>query len=253
MSYQTYLKLGGRPEDLCKLRAGLTTAGGDPLPSKGYTQPIQFMLGDVECLHSFIIVNCLATDDVILGRDFLIKYDVLVDVPRRRIEIRNPNLDYSIKAIPTQDQQKRKYLATLEESLHIKGGTQVNAPCRVAPRRGRDPVGAVRGTWLAMVEPTRDRQKMTELGINNAAAVILVKQNETLIPLVSAKHNEADYEMQTTKILPKYAKVELQPITYKYERLTPQGIDHRFVHPRALRYQRPPKFRFGYSPLGNGN
>ena len=40
----------------------------------------------------FVVCQRLGGDDIILGRDFMRMYDVLVDIPRGEMVIRNPAL-----------------------------------------------------------------------------------------------------------------------------------------------------------------
>ena len=61
---------------------------------KGYVPDLQVWLAGTRLEVPCTVVNGLGYDDLTLGRDFLIKYDVLLDLPRRKLTIRNSHGRY---------------------------------------------------------------------------------------------------------------------------------------------------------------
>ena len=230
MPSSIFESLGGKSSLLYDQPLDLRTGNTIPLKCLGITDPISFFYGEVECLHSFIIVDNLPTDSVVLGRDFLIKYDVVIDIPRRNVVIRNPKLEYSIRAIPTIASQKRNIIARLENALTITGGTQVTASCTVHSKRGKI---IHRNPWLGIIEPSMQQTRLTQSGVNNAAAIICIDRGRTQIPFLSVGHDIETRRMSETYVARDVTQIPIQRIIYKYERHTPEGIDFEVIRQKG--------------------
>ena len=250
----SYEELGGRMDELIQIKMDLRTTANEPLQVLGLTRPLSLRIGGADLFHSFVIIRHLPTSELILGRDFLTKYDVAVDVPGQNLRIMNPKLLYSIKTIPTECEENINLSASLQRGETIMGGTQRLATCGVRTRRSG--LGAMnpRGYWLGMVQPPQQRMPMTEKGVSNAAAIVIIKDGETRIPFVSTLHREPEYgqeklehECVDVQISPEDSAIPVKRIVYRYQRLTPEGIGHRYV--QAL--QRPERVVLcGISPAG---
>ncbi|MCP4192484.1 MAG: retroviral-like aspartic protease [Planctomycetaceae bacterium] len=103
MSMAFFRKMGGKNQlDLADTPAPrLMAANENILPSVGFSNPVEFVIDRHQCSMLFAVVETLGNDEVILGRDWLRKYDVLVDVPRGDIQVRNPLQNYHTKVIRT--------------------------------------------------------------------------------------------------------------------------------------------------------
>ena len=240
MGLRLFQQLGGAEEQLHKLNVALTTASGGSLGARGYTSPMWFNVGTTPCVHSFIVVDKLAADEIILGRDFLMKYDVIVDLPRQELIIRNPNLQYSVNAVPVEEPHAPKFLAQLEEPLLVKGGTRVNALCSVRRRGRRATRDGPRDAWVGMVEPSMRRGQMTGTGVNNMTALVTVHHGRAYLPFMSVLHDPETKEMLETRLEPRMTKIPLVEMRCQYERRTLHGGEGGGDQPTRARLQEVP-------------
>ena len=63
----------------------------------------------------FVVVSGLEKEDLLLGRSFFRKFDVLVDLNRNFMQIRNPNLRYKINHAEVLSNFKDNVAAKLTE------------------------------------------------------------------------------------------------------------------------------------------
>ena len=70
----------------------LIAANGQELKTYGIVEDVKFLLAGYELRANFILMEDSPGDDFILGRTFLRKYDVLIDLRQRSLTVRDPNL-----------------------------------------------------------------------------------------------------------------------------------------------------------------
>ena len=124
MTTDCYRGLGLHRQDVDQIEVNLTAANGTALACRGLSKPVEFQIGTKELSLQFLIVDNLGGEDIILGRDFLTMYDVLLDVPRGRMDIRNEELLYTTRTRQVADQSRAPQIAKLCEDTTIQG-TQI--------------------------------------------------------------------------------------------------------------------------------
>ena len=86
-------------------------ADSTDLATMGFFPSLEVRVLDTHLQISCTVVDGLGYDDLILGREFLTRYDVLLDLPRRELTIRNP---YGRNKIvrKLQEQPEARFMAT---------------------------------------------------------------------------------------------------------------------------------------------
>ena len=77
--------------ELDKKPCSLVAVNKNPITTYGLASSVRFMIAGIELETTFIIVEDLCDEDFILGRTFIRMHDVLLDLNRREMVIRNPN------------------------------------------------------------------------------------------------------------------------------------------------------------------
>jgi predicted aspartyl protease len=88
---------GMEREQLLPNQYDLMSASATKMNSLGITPPIKVRLGGKELTHQFVVVDTMMEEVTLIGRDFLIEYDVVVDIPRQSICIRNHKKLYNVE------------------------------------------------------------------------------------------------------------------------------------------------------------
>ena len=70
----------------------LIAANGQELKTYGIVEDVRFLLAGYELRANFILMEDSPGDDFILGRTFLRRYDVLIDLRQGALKIRDPHL-----------------------------------------------------------------------------------------------------------------------------------------------------------------
>ena len=106
-------------EDLEYATCNLVTADKKPMSTLGITPSMSFTLMDEVFWIKFVLVGELYNDRIILGRDFLKTYDVLVDVPRNQLIVRNPDQRYHIKDTDEIGNDAIRYVARVPKVIEL--------------------------------------------------------------------------------------------------------------------------------------
>ncbi len=77
--------------------SGFRGAGNVIVPVLGMTPPITFKVGSHVCTCHFIVSRFLGHEKLILGRDFITKYDIVIDLPRGKVLLRNSEQKYELE------------------------------------------------------------------------------------------------------------------------------------------------------------
>ena len=72
--------------EVCHTR--LMAASGNDLAVMGRIPPMLFTIERTEIVLSFVVVSDIPNRDVLLGRDFLVTYDVEIDLVQGRAKIK---------------------------------------------------------------------------------------------------------------------------------------------------------------------
>jgi hypothetical protein len=119
ISYSFFKSIGGTDSVLEPTGMRVVAANSTPLAHHGMTPPIYFTIGQHRVAIKFLVVENLGTDKVILGRDFVHMYDVLIDVPQQQLTIRNPDMKYRLEPTYTPQEQLGVFRATLAKNTTL--------------------------------------------------------------------------------------------------------------------------------------
>ena len=212
MARHVYTALGGQTDRLHKVGGRLTAANSSQLEVHGLSDPIQFDIKDNTISMRFFIIENLGADEIILGRDFLKDYDVSVDVPNNKIEIRNPKRSYVINTIHQINRTLPIRTAHSSEGISIDGGEMMK--CSYNITQGRTSKLETEGNWLAMVEPAYSN-RLDEKGMRIANSLSTVADGRCEVALLNV--NEPHTEPATMR--QKDSKVRLHPVWIEYRRV----------------------------------
>ena len=181
MSTDVYQYLGGLLTDLTKSKMILSAANKTIINVVGLSPPIQFHIGESDFEMQFNVVSDLS-GAVILGRDYLSAYDVLVDMMNRRLIIRNPDQRYTIEE-HLLDTRSNIHVGSMVGKIQIDTQGMSIAEFRVKPRRNRNKT-TDNAPWLAYVQP-RHSYKMEEQGMRIAKTIAMVRNDTVYAPILN--------------------------------------------------------------------
>ena len=215
MARHVFNALGGNIEDLHKTGGRLTAANSSQLEVHGLSDPIQFEIQEHKIGMRFFIIENLGADEMILGRDFLKSYDVSVDVPNNKMQIRNPDQTYVINTIHTTNKRLPIHVAKATEDILIEGGEMKKYVYNVTQRRTHSM--ETEGSWLALVEPLYTN-RLDETGLRIASSLSTVTDGHCEVALLNAN----DHDSGVSVMKHKDSKITLRPIWIEYERVKKQ-------------------------------
>ena len=93
LSLRAFLGMGYTFEDLEPSRHRVSLIHDPTIITEGHFSRLEIRLADTRLEISCAVVDGMESDELILGREFLVKYDVLLDIPRNCITMRNPHMD----------------------------------------------------------------------------------------------------------------------------------------------------------------
>ena len=97
---ETWRKIGFDKDELFDSKIRLSAANKDTLRNLGRTPKIALNLGERHLWMNFLVVENLdESDQFILGRDFIRKFDVTIDLNNAMFKIQNPEMKYVIKPV----------------------------------------------------------------------------------------------------------------------------------------------------------
>ena len=224
MGIKTYIELGGTPETLSKITYDLIAANDTPMKTYGVTEFMQFEIGGQTYDISFTVVDNLGDDDVILGRDFLQRYDVLVDLPKNRITIRNTSQAYSVRAITNIGKMKTTFTAKAEEAFTLKGEEVKLIQFNVDRKKSKGTEDKDQGAlWQGYVETTREG-RLAQKGAGIGSALITIRDGKIHLPVLNANQDRE----KEVKIKPKDTTVQILPVYVTYQRQDEGGTEVKY-------------------------
>ena len=122
MSKETYLRLGYSLDDLKPTLFQLTTTDARDAKTLGHAYKVPITIGRATNLNlNFVVCDKLGKYDAILGREFFIKYDVALDIPRRILEVRNPKGIYQIQSHLESKEHSSKFIVSTASKVSLHG------------------------------------------------------------------------------------------------------------------------------------
>ena len=212
LSMEAFLRMGYSPKDLKPNQYKLSMVDNSELVTKGYFPNFRVCLANKYLRVPCTVVDDLGTDDLILGRDFLVKYDVLLDLPRNELVIRNPHGRYATTS-SVEEVRDARFLAVprMETKITPETISCVNYRLKGSMHPGRLRRTRKEGSWLAMVEAADDYYQQKNVSVPKA--ILTVRDGEATVPLLNASREggqEADLPSQMGRL-----KVKLLQEVYK--------------------------------------
>ena len=219
MAQKTFEELGGSMEKLRPSQYMLTMADSTSMKTLGHAPDISLAIADIVIKTDFVIVDALGSDDIILGRNFMMQYDVLLDIPRGRVEIRNLQGAYRICKVLENAPPEQQSMARIAARVEIPGESIecVKVKVVVSPSEFRKGDRPRAGCWLAEVDG-ESGTFLKRKGIALPKAIITVRDGEAMIPMCNIQPGE-----ESTVFLPKdSARIRLRPVIERYHRVGEQ-------------------------------
>ena len=158
-------------------------------------------------------MESLGSDDIILGRNFMIQYDVLLDIPRGMIEIRDTGGLHKYRRRIQTTIVPQPYVASIAAPVEIPPESIECVRVKVAPlskKKGEHQPGS----WLAEVDGEQGTARK-RLGIGLPKALITVREGEAMIPPCNINgHRRGPVLLQKG-----LAKINLRPVKETYEKV----------------------------------
>ena len=213
LSYAAFCKMGYQRSDLQPSRFRLAMADSTDLATMGFFPSLEVRVLDTHLQISCTVVDGLGYDDLILGREFLTRYDVLLDLPRRELTIRNP---YGRNKIvrKLQEQPEARFMATptLQAKIAPETISCVNYKIKASQRATKGGRVRKRGAWLATVEPVDTYYQNRQIAIPKA--VLTVRDGEAPVPLLNA----AWQEEHDSELPPQLGRLRVKQVFEIFER-----------------------------------
>ena len=219
MSIDTYKEMGGTEDELTKSRFTLTAANNTKMKDYGMTPLLDFRMGDYNLSAIFIVVENLGTDGIILGRDFIRMYDILIDIPKNIIRIRNPNIEYRIVQKHEVTKSQGTFVAKLKEDQELDAEGLSQCVMKVSWKKKRHAEKALPETsrWLAFTEDVESGY-MRAKGVSAGRSIAMIRGSTLQVVLINANPEKPD-EKPTTILNSQKATINVTPIIVRYERV----------------------------------
>jgi hypothetical protein len=162
-----------------------------------------------------LIVQNLGVDKMILGRDFIQMYDVLVDIPQQQVTMRNPDMKYRLQPVYTPMIQRGVFQATVAKATMLPP-LSIHACTMNVKRRKKDPPLPLAKRWLAYTEDMEICDIKAQ-GVSAGHALTVVSGHSTRVLLLNA-HMEQTTDPPLPRppeafLTPQMSAVQLSPVT----------------------------------------
>ncbi|MCP4477845.1 MAG: hypothetical protein GY818_07115, partial [Planctomycetaceae bacterium] len=223
-----FRELGGvDPEDYSETEddmPNMVAATGEYMKCHGMSNPITMRIGSDWVTLYFMVMATLGGDDMILGRDFMTKYDVLIDLPRQRMKIRNPKQEYQLRKMYLIDENRRTSHGQVGWNIDMPPQTMERYPLKVKRTKRNDPQLGDDLPQLVYVEPITSPEDDPTIAVGRTLTIL---RDDT----VEASIANLDLEKKLTakpgntnaRIYPVRTEIQRIPIRYIRNRNSTSG------------------------------
>ncbi len=223
-------------------------ANNQPLPVKFCVKNLPIHIEGHLCKIDALVVDSLGREDFILGREFILKYHVIIDLPKREIIIMDPDArNKFLHRFVEDERSSQEYFASAAKECSIDAHQISSIPYRVRPRGGKandkeQVMGD--GSWLAVVKRNAGKDLLRR-HIATPNAVLKVTNNRTSIPLmnilepytkVERDAHEEEYgqghsiPQVSTRVKPTKSELKIRPVRVEYVQQSqveddPEGLE----------------------------
>ncbi len=165
-----------------------TTANGQTMAIYGRVENVPIEVKGHKLPFPAVVVEKLPDEDIILGRDFITMYDILIDIPRRGILISNTERKYEFMQLIEEDVKASPYIGKPTRVEYIEGESTKETEYRVRPLRKNDKCNNDLSCWLGVVYKDESHsERIMQAGICLPNSVVKVSGDKTKIALLNAK------------------------------------------------------------------
>ncbi|MCP4480998.1 MAG: RNA-directed DNA polymerase, partial [Planctomycetaceae bacterium] len=156
---------------------------------------------------------------MILGRDFLQKYDVLVDLHRHRIKIRNPKQEYQLRVMHHVDESRRMSHANFKGGINLQPQTMDRYPLNLKQIRKKEHQPGDDLPHLVYIEPLVSAEDNPTISVGRTVAILQNGMVDTSIANLDLERELiAKPENTNARVYPVRAEVQRIPINYIHDR-----------------------------------
>ena len=151
-----------------------------------------------------------------LGRDFIINYDVVIDLIRRRLTMANKDGNYQLRPLLKEKRPACQHRALVAEKIKIEPETINLVKCQVRPKRkalDRDGISR-NGDWMALADGEKGNLFQNK-GIAAPRALVMVRDGEVQLPLLNVRQKGGS----DARIPPEFGNLVIRPVQRVYERV----------------------------------
>jgi hypothetical protein len=195
-------------------------ADDTPMACYGYARKVPINAGGHQMFIDALLVESLGCeDDIILGRQFLRQYDVAIDLPNKRIDIRNAAQLYQVVKRVEQDTTAPHYEGVARPGQTVAPEDIEPIEYEVQRKRTKKAsrLAPPSASWLGLVDHTQ-HSRMRARGLTPPSALVQVQDGTTWIPILSA-NDAASPDQPPMMLKPKDSVLTIMPVRVSYERV----------------------------------
>ena len=216
-----------------------TTANNQELTTYGRVEEIPIRIGKHTLPFTAVVVDELADEHMILGREFITMYDVLIDLPRQELVVRNPERKYELERRIEEDETAPVFTARANRTEKIPEESIRAIDYRVSPPRKRR-VNNELASWLGVVtKGESNATKLMDAGIGLPNELVVVTGNKTTVRLLNTKEVPTGPEQDAMEVEPEMkrhatdakarlaietSKIRIQPVRVVYVKTVEKGL-----------------------------
>ena len=221
--------------------------------------PIKFCVKDLSihieghlCKIDALVVDSLGREDLILGREFILKYHVIIDLPKHEIIIMDADAKSKfLQRFVEDERSSQEYLASAAKECGIDAHQISSIPYKVRSKErktsGKEQV-MEDGSWLAVVKRNAGKDLLRR-HIATPNAVLKVTNHRTSIPLmnilepytkVERDAHEEEYgqghsiSQVSTRIKPTKSELKIRPVRVEYVQQSQDENDPEGLEPSPM-------------------
>ncbi len=208
------------PVEICQ-------ANNQKLMAYGTVSRVPFYIGGNYCELDFVVLDDLENQLIILGRDFIRKYDVLIDLPRGKMVMRDPKIQTQPRLLTEVNPNRSSFYARPSEGKQIKSGEIQNVTYKIQVRNRKKYRGALEipdGSQF-YVEPDKAEQQPD--GLYAGRCLVIVENGRFQVPVANFHESDTKHTSLTLN------RVWLTPTRASYVRDTVRLNEHESDAPRS--------------------
>ena len=206
-----YVALGGHVDDIIPSNARLIAANDTVIPSLGQTIPVRFSIDETVYEWSFLIVEYLGKDSLLLGRDFLKHYDISINLSEGTMQAGATMEDRPLRVVNNIQEERIRLVANCQNSIEIPPGEICCVELTIQRKRGDSLNDNDNSPWLAYAQG-RATEERSMRGLCVAHSITKVEGDKLIVPILNMNLEEAK------KVNPRDFTIIIHRVEVTYER-----------------------------------